>query len=288
MTSPIASVQKQVSRHYPGSLKRDEIIAHCLVVQGESSTEQEKRRSMDILVKSHLPWIFSLAKPYMVKWPQLTQEFFQDAVAGFAEAVKRYDPEKARITSYSVWWVRDSLIRCAHQMIRNVIPYSNRSGDAFLISAMKEGLSFFGDYSEAIRFVSLQLKVDGSKLNDVWTRYTSSEDRLDEPVSREDGSATKRDFLLADNDEVEESVHHFLVSERVRNAADSFAKLLDGRDLHLWRNRIFPAPDVDPAPLRRTGELWGATREAARLWEKDLLRRFRQYLQREGITENLF
>ena len=108
-------------------------------------------------------------------------------------------------------------------------------------------------------------------------RLSRSDLSMDLPVG-DDQKSTIGDLMASGDVDAEDLVIGSDLREQIRYHMDIFAETLKDRERVLWEKRLTAD---DPMTLQEVGDIFGVTRERARQIEKEMIRRFREYLQRE-------
>lgn len=86
------------------------------------------KQAIQILIKSNLRFVISVAKQYQGKGLPLV-DLIQEGNYGLIQSIKLFDPDKGyKFISYAVWWIRQSIIKALSDQCRTVrIPLSQIS-----------------------------------------------------------------------------------------------------------------------------------------------------------------
>lgn len=84
------------------------------------SVKLRGKRSLDILVKTNLRLVVSVAKKFQNRGLDL-EDLIQEGSAGLIRGIELYDPTRGyAITTYSFWWIRQSITRAIHIQGRSI------------------------------------------------------------------------------------------------------------------------------------------------------------------------
>src|SRR5690349_139593 len=120
-----------VSRRGMDILLRANAVTEPLTAEQEAQlvrrAQQGDARAAHRLVTTHLRFVFSIADQF-VRYGQPFEELVSEGLLGFAEAVRRFDPERGpRLAGYAALWIRALLRRYTLQNRRIVRPPSSRN-----------------------------------------------------------------------------------------------------------------------------------------------------------------
>jgi RNA polymerase sigma-32 factor len=120
-----------VSRHRFESLLHAHANTPFLSAEEEAALVLRVRggdaRAVDRLTKAHMRFVFSIADQFR-RYGTPFDELVSEALLGFMEALRRYDPQRGpRLASYSALWMRALLRRYTLNNRRIVRPPSSRA-----------------------------------------------------------------------------------------------------------------------------------------------------------------
>lgn len=101
-------------------------VSKLSMINQEKEVELAKRiqqgdeRAVEELVKANLRFVISVAKQYQGKGVPLV-DLIQEGNLGLVESAKKYNPDKGiKFISYSVWWIRQAVIKAINDQCRTI------------------------------------------------------------------------------------------------------------------------------------------------------------------------
>ncbi|MCB9637739.1 MAG: RNA polymerase factor sigma-32 [Myxococcales bacterium] len=258
-------------RKYPLLTKEDE---YDLAVQ---FTETGDPKLAFRLTTSNLRLVVKIAMEYQSAVANLL-DLIQEGNIGLMQAVKKFDPFKGiRLSSYAQWWIRAYILKYLVNNARMVKVGTTQAQRKLFFNLRKEK-----DRLEALGFkpepalLAERLDVRVEEVNEMEQRLARADVSLDAPLG-DDQKSRVSDMMATDDMDVDERVIERELHQRIRGFMNDFAKGLKDRERVIWLKRL---TSDEPLTLQEIGDLFGVTRERARQIEKDLTRRFREYLQK--------
>lgn len=78
------------------------------------------QKSKELLVKSHMKFIYSVAKTYANRGLPIS-DLISEGCIGFLKGIERYDPNSdIKLITYAVWWVREGMTKALDDHSRTV------------------------------------------------------------------------------------------------------------------------------------------------------------------------
>lgn len=83
-----------------------------VIYKGTKSTEKEKKKAKDRIIKSNLRFVFKQAKNYSKNDPHTFEELISAGNEGLLVGLEKYDPaRKIRFLTYAGWWVIQRILK---------------------------------------------------------------------------------------------------------------------------------------------------------------------------------
>jgi len=239
------------------------------------------------LVVANLPFVTSIASRYRNRGLPL-EDLICEGRVGLVEAARRYDPSRGvRFTTYSVYWIRRSILRALATQRTMVHLPNDRQKMIRTLRDVERRLTFERGRAPRADEIALHLGLPLREVELMKRAYRGVTSLASTVHERED--MTLQDLLPADPPwNPDDRMQHAESIARVRCALRALGErdrmVLDGR---------YGLDGSLPRPLRVLGERLGITREGARLVERRALRRLRLEVQqcrrshRSGRHEDL-
>lgn len=199
------------------------------------------------------------------------EDLFQEGVLGLMNACQRFDPDKARFSTYATWWIRQAICRyiCnTGNTIRkpvHVVEHWRR------LNNFRRDYYNENGYYPSEKEMSDALGVSIDKVKELM-EYTQNSIMisLDTPLNEDDPENTIGDtYVKADAVAIEDEVLTEVLREDVRRV---MAEKLSQREYEVVCLR-FGIPDGAPHTLEEVGKKYGVTRERIRQIESKALKK---------------
>jgi RNA polymerase primary sigma factor len=253
---------KEVSRHKLLTAQ-DEVTLGRRAQQGDED-------AVNILVRSNLRFVISVAKKYQNRGVSLT-DLIQEGNVGLVTAARKFDPEQGvKFISYAVWWIRQAILSALANQGRAVRVPLNRASDLARIFRERERLK-----QELRREPSVEEVAEAAKLTpeivESLSTLNAAEIRLDAPIGDSDDSQLVERFIVEEAFEPELAVEERLLAEQIERALDTLTPR-DARVLRLY----FGLEGGREHTLEEIGNMLGVTRERVRQLRDRALKRLRE------------
>lgn len=83
------------------------------------NADQERTASRDELIAHNLRLVVSIAKKYIGRGLSV-DDLIQEGNMGLLRAAEKYDPEKARFSTYATWWIKQAIERALLEQARTI------------------------------------------------------------------------------------------------------------------------------------------------------------------------
>lgn len=251
-------------KRFPILTREQELKLVKKVKDGDKTAHEE-------LINSHLRLVPSIAKNYVGRGLSF-EDLISEGNIGLIIAVKKYDYKAARFSTYSFYWIRQSIIRAIYDKSRTIrLPVSRNQ----ILPKIKRAQEYLADKNKCLptiheisEYIGLSYDVINSLL--VLEHETFS---LDSLVSFEESDYSS--CLCDEREDVE--------SEVIRNfaRADTY-KILDSvltkKQADVIKERFGFNGRVHT--LREIGMVYNLTKEGVRQIEKKALKKLRVNSQR--------
>ncbi len=283
---PVKAASKEVSTAQLSLLQQyfKELRKYPLLTPEEEydmAVEFQENQDPDLafrLTTANLRLVVKIAMEYQSAVANLL-DLIQEGNVGLMQAVKKFDPYRGiRLSSYAQWWIRAYILKYLVNNARLVKIGTTQAQRKlfFNLRKEKEKLESLG-FKPSPALLAERLDVRVEDVNEMEQRLSRSDLSLDLPVG-DDQKSTIGDLMASGDVDAEDLVIGSDLREQIRYHMDIFAETLKDRERVLWEKRLTAD---DPMTLQEVGDIFGVTRERARQIEKEMIWRFREYLQRE-------
>jgi RNA polymerase sigma-32 factor len=273
-TDALARYMTELRLHAPISREEEQALA----VRWRDLGDLEAARS---LVLANLRLVVKIAMEYRRSWTNLL-DLIQEGNVGLMQAVKRFDPEQGvKLSSYAAYWIRAYILKYLIDNIRMVRLGSTRAERKlfFRLNKEKRELERQGFELEP-KLLAERLDVTEQDVLSMEQRLAEGEVSFDAPLLGEDSDRTLGDLVSAGAASAEDEVGNRELREVFLSKVKEFAAGLEPRERQIVEQRILAE---EPRTLQELGDEFGVTRERVRQLEARLVKRLREYLQREVV-----
>jgi RNA polymerase nonessential primary-like sigma factor len=241
------------------------------------------------MIERNLRLVVSIAKNYLGRGLPMT-DLIEEGNLGLMHAIGKFEPERGfRFSTYSSWWIRQSIERAIMHQARLVrLPvHVVRELNHVLKArrALEAEAAHIDGGEQPVRVEDIAARV-GRPVQEVsdLLKYSESPASLDAPLDR-DGSESMLDSVADDgaSDPVNLTLNHevgVLLQHGLDELNDREREVLAGR---------YGLRDREPETLEVLAERLGLTRERIRQIQQEALVKLKRRMARNGINrESLF
>lgn len=234
--------------------------------------ENGDQRAKDIMIKSNLRLVVSVAKKYASHVSGLTLlDLVQEGNIGLLKAVEKYEYSKGyKFSTYAIWWIRQAITRAIGDKSRTIrIPIHMKE---MMNKIRRVSSRFCAEHGREpeIEEIAEQMGTSAKKIKEI-EEYFGEPISLDEPICEGDDSSYLIDFISDSNtvDPIESAGSNMLKLQ-----LEDLLSELNNREQRILRLR-FGLDDGEEKTLAQVGEEFGVTRERIRQIEARAIKRLR-------------
>lgn len=268
ITKSITNRESASLDKYLQEIGHEELVTVDEEVELAQRIRKGDRKALEKLTKANLRFVVSVAKQYQNQGLSLP-DLINEGNLGLIKAAEKFDETRGfKFISYTVWWIRQSILQAIAEQSRIVRLPLNQVGS---VNKINRALNKFEQENErrpSIDEIAANVDLPEDKIVDamkVNTRHIS----MDAPfIDGEDNSLLdilpNNDSPMADNE---------LVIESLRNEINRALATLNERE----RNVIeaFFGINQPEMTLEEIGDKYGLTRERVRQIKEKAIRRLR-------------
>jgi len=233
------------------------------------------------LIVANMRMVVALAHHYCRSDDDL-HDFVQEGNRGLLQAVDKYDPTRGiKFCSYAVWWIRAYMLKLTMSNWRLVKVGTTQAQRKLFFSLGKERDRMQREGGEVSSgTLAARLEVKESEVVTMLERFAATEMSLETPLRSLDADGLTLGDSLSDAfaPGPDRCVEEAEFGQVLRAKLEAFGATLNGRDVQIFRRRLF---NDEPVKLTALAASFGVTRERVRQLEGRLKGRLRAYLQAE-------
>lgn len=220
-------------------------------------------RAKDALLTANLRFVVKIAKEYMNRGLPFL-DIVSEGNLGLLSAIERFEPSRdVRLTSYAVWWIRQSILKAISQTSRTIRLPENRVNELVQIKKYAHKLDGTESNTEKLSKISAHVGVTEKTVEQILNACKN-------PVSFDAKIAGGGDELSV-GDTIEDTQNQapdaYAEAEYVKLEIDKMLEKLTDREAEIIRYR-FGLNGYPQLSLGELGDMYKLTKERIRQIEK--------------------
>ncbi|MDO8528225.1 MAG: RNA polymerase factor sigma-32 [Deltaproteobacteria bacterium] len=260
-----------------------------VTLEEERALAEDYRKNGNIeaakkLVTAHLRLVVKIAMEYRQAYYNVL-DLIQEGNVGLMHAVKKFDPDKARFSSYASWWIRSMILKYILDNFRLIKIGTTKDQKKLFYNLMKEKQKIEAlGFKPSAKLLASSLEVSEKAVNEMSQRLTHSEYGLEAPVGGGDSDALLKDFIAADQQPLDEQVARQETQNILETKLAEFSEKLGERDMKIFSQRLMA--DL-PITLQEIADEYGISKERVRQIEERIIKNLRSFFKEHGIKPDM-
>lgn len=271
-TDPVALYLSEI-RKYPLLSREEELSLAKKYYETKDPTIAQR------LVTSNLRFVVKIAAEYS-KFGARMIDLVQEGNMGLMHAVKDFNPYKGvRLITYAVWWIRGYIqeyLMKQYSMVR-IGTTQNQKKLFYQLQKEKEALDALAENPEQLKLLSSRLGIPEDEVKMMAQRMSGRDVSLNQTVGDE-GSTTLLDYQKGHQAPPDQELSRQEELSHLTEAIEALRPTLSDREKIILEERIL---NDEPLTLQEIGEKHGITREAVRQMEARVMKKIKDYYQKD-------
>jgi RNA polymerase sigma-32 factor len=248
--------------------------------------EKKDPRAAYLLVVSNLRLVVKIAMEYQKTWRTDLMDLIQEGNIGLVQAVKKFDPLKGiRLSYYASFWIKAYILKYILDNWRLVKIGTTQAQRRLFFNLQKEKarLTSLG-YIPDPRHLAEVLEVREKDIVEMNERLALPEKSLDAPAV-DDYRYPIKEILAVSDIPIDQKLSDEEAKELFQKKLEEFHETLTGKERYIFENRMIAE---HPKTLQEIGEIYGITRERARQIEAKVIKKLKEFLQKDGTDLSVY
>ena len=231
------------------------------------------------LVTSNLRLVVKVAMDFQKYWMQNFLDLIQEGNVGLVQAVKKFDPyRQVKFSYYAAYWIRAYILKFIMDNWRLVKIGTTQAQRKLFFSLNKEKkLLESQGFAPEVKLLAQRLNVKESEVIEMSQRMDNWDVSLESPV-REGSDEEQKNFLPMVGPTVEERVAEKEVQEWMATVLEKLRETLNDKEKAILSSRLL---SDEPLTLQDIADQFDISRERVRQIEANLLKKMREYFEKE-------
>ena len=206
-------------------------------------------------------------------------DLIQEGNVGLVQAVKKFDPyRQVKFSYYAAYWIRAYILKFIMDNWRLVKIGTTQAQRKLFFSLNKEKkLLESQGFAPEVKLLAQRLNVKESEVIEMSQRMDNWDVSLESPV-REGSDEEQKNFLPMLGPTVEERVAEKEVQEWMGTVLDKLRETLNDKEKAILADRLL---SDEPLTLQDIADKFDISRERVRQIEANLLKKMREYFEKE-------
>ena len=273
-------VDADVTQIYLNEIGFEDLLTHEDEINLSKKAQAGDLVARTKMINGNLRLVVKIARTYLHRG-LLLADLIEEGNLGLIRAVEKFDADRGfRFSTYATWWIRQSIERSIMNQSRTVrLPIHMLKRITHCMRAIRE-LQARLEHTPTVTEIAKTLKKPVEEINNI-LMLTEGSFSLDAPIHESEHSLVE---TIPDNN-LEDPALLVQVNSLYSHLAD-YVDELPAKHKEVVLRR-FGLRGFETETLEEVGENIGLTRERVRQIQADALKRLRNFLEGEGLDNNV-
>ena len=255
-------VEDNISKYFK-DVRKSVILTPSEEVEIAKKIKEGDDKAIELLVKSNLKFVISIAKEYQGQGLSLS-DLINEGNYGLIKAAMKFDHEKGfRFISYAVWWIRQAILQSLNDNARIVRLPANVINK---LTYLKKKIAEFEFLNEREPVFGEILGKDNEVMDLLYFPKCVS---LNETINEEGDELIE---LIPSQDDDDNQLE---IDDKVKAELNKTLEILDEREREIIENYFGINTHCEPMTLEAIGGKYGLTKERIRQIKEKAIRKLR-------------